>query len=39
MHASISASQFLPDNSGASQFLVVLNVQMDNKFKKEQFGR
>ena len=38
MYARVSASQFLPHNSAASQSLVVASMQMDAYLEKEQNG-
>ena len=38
MYARASASQFLPHNSAANQYLAVLNMQLDVEFEKEQIG-
>ena len=38
MHARASASQFLPHNSAADHFLVMVSMHMDAEFEKEQIG-
>ena len=38
MCAWASAPQFLPHNSATIQFQVLMNMQMDAEFKKEQIG-